>query len=143
MKTIIPQRKSNEISFLFGGIDDDETYDMVEVFAINYSISFDNAKFRYFCFMTDEFGVPKNSNENYYQAVFREMTQRKVLLPKICHGTYKENGNIYPKIILTNNYVVDIKTNEICPFTNPYLINRFGKNLGENIGFEYLRHEGV
>ena len=139
----IPEIKNNRISFLFGEIADNETYEMVEVFAINHSISFDNAKFRYFNLMTDEFGIPKNSELNYYQALFREMTQRKVLLPKICHVTYKEKGNVYPKIILTNNFVVYIKTNEKCLFTNPYLINRFGKNLGEDIGFEYLKFEGV
>lgn len=142
MNLIIPQKKSNEISFLFGAIDDD-TYEMVEIFAINHSISFDNAKFRYFNLMTDEFGVPKNSSENYYQSLFREMTQRKVLLPKIFSGTYKENGNTYPKITLTNNYIIDIETNEKFLFINPYLIHYFGKNLGENIGFEYLKFEGV
>jgi len=143
MNLIIPQKKSNEISFLFGAIDDDDTYEMVEIFAINHSISFDNAKFRYFNLMTDEFGVPKNSSENYYQSLFREMTQRKVLLPKIFSGTYKENGNTYPKITLTNNYIIDIETNEKFLFINPYLIHYFGKNLGENIGFEYLKFEGV
>jgi len=141
MKPIIPQKKSNEISFLFGGIDDDDTYEMIEIFAINHSISFDNAKFRYFNLMTDEFGVPKNSEQNYYQALFREMTQRKVLLPKICHGTYKENGNVYPKIIVTNNHVIDINTNQKYLFTNPQILEYYGSKLGEDIGFEYLRYE--
>jgi hypothetical protein len=143
MKTAIPQKKSNEISFLFGEISDDDTYEMVEMFAINHNISFDNAKFGYFYFMTEEFGVAKNSAENFYQALFREMTQRKVLLPKFYHGTYKVNEKAYHKIILTNNFAVDIKTNEKLFFTNPYLINNFGGNLGENIGFEYLKFEGV
>ena len=141
MNSIIPQKKSNEISFLFGEIADDETYEMVESFAINYNTTFEIAKLTCFNFLIVEFGIPKNSNENYYQALYKLCTKKNVYLPQFLSDTYSEMGNVYPKIIVTNNHVIDINTNQKYLFTNPQILEYYGSKLGEDIGFEYLRYE--
>jgi len=137
----IPQKKSNNISFLFGEITDDETYEMVEKFAINQSISFEKAKLEYFHFLMVEFSVPKDSYENYYESLYKFCTKKIVYLPKFCFETYSEKGKFYPKIIVTNNYVIDKNTKQKFLFTNPEVLQYYGSRLGEDIGFEYLKYE--
>jgi len=141
MNSIIPQKKSNEISFLFGEIADDETYEMVESFAINYNTTFENAKLACFNFLIIEFGIPKNSNENYYQSLYKLYAKKNVIFPKIISETYSEIENTYSKLIVTNNYVIDKNTKQKYPFTDPQILEYFGNRLGEDIGFEYLRYE--
>jgi hypothetical protein len=141
MTLIIPQKKSSEISFLFGEIADNETYEMVESFAINYDTTFEMAKLTCFNFLIMEFGIPKNSYENYYQSLYKLYAKKNVFFPKFISGTYSEMGHTYPKLIITNNYVIDKNTNQKYPFTDPQILEYFGNRLGEDIGFEYIRYE--
>jgi hypothetical protein len=137
----IPQKKSNRISFLFGEIYDDETHKMVESFAINYDTSFEKAKLVCFNFLIVEFGIPKKSNQNYYQSLYKLYAKKNVIFPQFISETYSELKNTYSKLIVTNNYVIDENTNQKYPFTDPQMLEYFGSRLGEDIGFEYLRFE--
>ena len=137
----IPQKKVNTISLLFGDISDDSTYKTVEEYAINHSLSFEKATLIYFNFLIESFKIPKDGSNNYFESLYKHCTKNDVYLPEILYDTYTENKNKYPKVLLTNNYVIDKKTNEKFLSSDNKLLTYFGKTLGEDIGFEYLKYE--
>jgi len=137
----IPQSKVNTISFLFGNISDDLTYKTIEDYAINHNLTFEKATLDYFKFLIESFKTSKDNSNNYFESLYKHCTKNNVYLPEILYDTYTENKNKYPKVLLTNNYVLDKKTNEKFLSSDNKLLTYFGKTLGEDIGFEYLKYE--
>jgi hypothetical protein len=120
---------------------DEWAQNTIDKIAINYDVSVERAGIIMLeNLITSLSRRSEESGQSYIDDQFGVTYQLFVYAPKATVGQYKENGYIYPKIILSEDYVIRKRTGEHLPI-NDDALTYFCKDFEEVFGLEFIKYK--
>lgn len=126
------------INLFFGAPCDEWTIEAINTTAISQEISCERATFLIVKHFTQSVTLRKYER-SYLDCFFSRLSREVVLAPKVMVKTYPIRRRKYPKLVLEDSYLINIKTGTQIPIS-PELVNAFGQEMKALLGMEYLHH---
>jgi hypothetical protein len=124
------------IEILFGNPSSDSKQERLERAAIELGFSMERMVLYDFEYIFKNYWN-KSNGEHVFELMFLYLYRVEVRAPKVAFGTYKDNGSIYPKLVIYDDYWDKVHSDGSV-WINDEMIEGLGKEIDAHFDFEYV-----
>ena len=125
------------INLYFGNPCNDWAKETVELYAVNFNVSMQRALFMLVDNMVIVTSEKRDDGFSLIDDRFAMGYELLVYAPKILVKQYSDNGNLYPMMTISKDYVIHKSSGDRLPITDKVL-TIFGEDFEGSFGIEYL-----